>query len=155
VDTVRVEQTQDVERLRGFFDVWTQTAHGDEFGIDIDTDSILAQIDMRLTFGKGVILIAIDSNDNPAGFFVVETYASGLGGKQTFAGESFWFALPNRVMAGPYLAKAAKKWAKENGCSHLTISGSRLASDLHDKVCNFCERMDMKPIETVYITEVA
>jgi hypothetical protein len=52
------------------------------------------------------------------------------------------------------LLKAAKVLAKERGCSHFIMNASNLASDMHDKVCNFYKRLDMKKFETSFISEV-
>jgi hypothetical protein len=102
--------------------------------------------------GDGALLLAYDGVEL-VGFFSVFAAKSSVS-EQGIAVETFWFARPNRKMAGPVLFRAAKDWAQNHGCTHLIVSGSRLASDLHDKVCKFCEAVGMQPFETSYIVRL-
>ena len=45
-------------------------------------------------------------------------------------------------------------WAKENGCSHIIMTASNLASEMYDKVCNLYQRMGMELFETSFIQEI-
>ena len=70
------------------------------------------------------------------------------------ANENYWYVLPkHRGASSLRLLKAAKKWAKDAGALHITMSASKLASDQHDKVCKIYEK-DMKHFETTYIMEL-
>lgn len=146
---VRIDESKDVTKVRTLLGQWEKICHGSQFGLAVSVAGVERDLQARLDLGDGVLLIAYDGIE-PVGFFAVFKGKSSLS-DQTLAVETFWFALPNRKLAGPALFHAAKAWAKSHGCTHLVVSASRLASDLHDKVCSFCEKVGMKPFETVYI----
>ena len=149
---MKIVETKDITTIRPLYDAWLAIAHGEEFGLDIDPD--VADANMQALCGTGGILLVAYEEEDPVGFFAMSPMASAFG-NQTMAMETMWFALPNTHRAGPALLKAAYQWAKENKCSHLMISGSRLASELHDKVCRFCEKVGARQFETIYLMEVA
>ena len=149
---MKIVETKHVSVIRPLYDAWLEIANGEEFGLDLDpavTDDTMR----TLLESGGILLVAYDDNDIPVGFFAVSPMPSAFG-KQIMAAETMWFALPSAPRAGFALFKAAKKWAAENNCSHLMVSGSRLASELHDKVWHFCERLGAKHFETVYLLEI-
>ena len=149
---MRILETKDINTIRPLYDAWASIAHGDDFGLDIDLEVADANMQKLLSL-EGALLVAYGDDDKVEGFFALCPMPSFFG-KQTIAMETMWFALPNAHRAGPALFKAARKWTKENGCSHLMVSGSKLASDLHDKVCLFCERAGANWFETVYLLEI-
>ena len=150
---MRIVETKDIATVRSLFDAWLRIAHGEEFGLDIDKDVTDTNLQTLLSNG-GVLLVAHDDEtDEAVGFFAISPMASAFG-SQMIAAETMWFALPNQQKAGVELFKAACDWAVANDCTHLMICASRLASDLHDKVCGFCERAGAKKFETVYLMEV-
>ena len=148
---MKIVETKDITTIRPLYDAWLEIAHGEEFGIDLDP--VVADTNMQTMLqAGGVLLVAYDEED-PVGFFALSPMPSAFG-KQSMAMETMWFALPNAHKAGPALFKVARQWAKANNCSHLMISGSRLASEMHDKVCHFCERIGAKQFETIYLLEI-
>ena len=172
---MRIDESQDASLLRPLLERWLKICHGsklssipvdklvfddyglmdedDEFGLTVSVEGVEQDLQARLDLGDGTLLLAWDGVE-PVGFFAVFKVKSSLS-DQFVAIETFWFAVPNHQLAGPALFHRAKLWAKDNGCTHLIVSASRLASDLHDKVASFCERVGMKPFETVFISEVA
>jgi hypothetical protein len=148
---MRIEQISDVEQLRSLGQCWMLEQNGDDFGLDIDLETIMADLD-RWIQAEGTIFIAYDGVQ-PVGFFAVFAVPSFLG-KQKIAIERYWFAIPGFSVAGPRLYCEAVRWAKENNCSHLIINASRLASAMHDKVCLFLEKNGAKPFETSFILEL-
>ena len=149
---MRIIDTQDVETIRPLYAEWMKIANGAEFGLDIDIEYAEANLQAVLKVG-GSLLVAYDDTNSPVGFFAVSPMPSFFG-KQMTAMELMWFCLPNAHRAGPALLKAAKKWAVEHNCSHLMLAGSRLASDMHDAVCHFCEKVGAKHFETIYLLEI-
>jgi len=148
---MKIVETKDITTIRPLYDAWLAIANGEEFGLDLDP--VVADTNAQTIIESGgSLLVAYDEDDSPVGFFALSPMPSAFG-RQLLAVETMWFALPNAQKAGLALLKEARLWAEENGCSHLMISGSRLASDLHDKVCSFCERIGAKQFETVYLME--
>ncbi len=150
---MRIEESQDVALLHPLLRHWEKICHGDAFGLEVTVAGVEQDLQARLDLGNGTLLLAWDGIEL-VGFFAVSAVKSPLSGQQ-IAVETFWFALPNKKMAGPALFRAAQQWAKVHGCTHLIVSASRLASGLHDKVCSFCEKVGMKPFETAFICEVS
>ena len=149
---MRIVESKDAAEIRPLYDAWLSISKGVEFGLDIDVDFTDENLQKILVTG-GSLLVAYDDEDKPVGFFAISPIQSFFG-RQMIAMEAMWFCLPNAHRAGPALLKEARQWSKEHGCSHLMISGSRLASDMHDSVCHFCERVGGKHFETVYLMEV-
>jgi GNAT superfamily N-acetyltransferase len=149
---MRIERSHDVGKVRALCERWQSECNGEAFGLIVRADDALSELDRWLDGATGTLLLAYDGTEL-VGFFAVFAVDSFLG-NQTVALEKYWYALPNRVKAGPALFRAAKQWAGENGCSHLLVSASNLASDSHDKVSRFCEGMGMKKFETSYIEQV-
>lgn len=149
---MRIDESQNATLVRPLLERWSEICRGAEFGLDFSVDGVERDLQARLDLGDGTLILAYDGIEL-VGFFAVFKTKSSLS-EQPIAVETFWFAVPNHKLAGPALFHNARLWAKNHGCTHLVVSGSRLASGLHDKVCSFCERVGMKPFETVYIGEV-
>ncbi|MCP5006526.1 MAG: hypothetical protein GY941_21690 [Planctomycetes bacterium] len=148
---MRIAETKDVTIVRPLRDAWMQIANGQEFGLEINAEVFESKL--RVMLKDGTLLVAYDESDKPIGFFAVTVVESSLS-YQKIATELYWFALPSVCGAGPRLYEAARQWAADNDCVRLMICASRLGSDLHDKVCNFCERQGGSVFETVYMMEV-
>lgn len=149
---MRIDESQNASMLRPLLSKWLEICHGTEFGLQVSVEGVEQDLQARLDLGDGVLLLAYDGIEL-VGFFAVFACKSSLS-EQQLAVETFWFALPNQRLAGPALFHAAKNWAQNHGCTHLVVSASRLASDLHDKVAGFCAKAGMKPFETAYILEL-
>ena len=149
---MRIEESQSAAAVRPLLEQWLAICHGDRFGIAISVAGVEKDLQARLDFGDGVLLLGYDGLEL-VGFFAVFSTKSSLS-EQQVAVETFWFAVPNKRMAGYILFNAAKRWAKQKGCTHLLVSASRLASDLHDKVAQFCEKAGMRAFETTYVMEI-
>jgi hypothetical protein len=148
---MKIVETQDVTTIRPLYDAWLAIANGEEFGIDIDP--AVAEVNMQtLCEAGGTLLVAYDE-DAPVGFFALSPMPSAIG-NQTMAVETMWFVLPNSHLIGPALFDAARERARDKGHSHLMVTASRLASDLHDKVGRFCMQAGSKHFETVYLLEI-
>ena len=150
---MRIVESKDVNDIRMLAEEWLKIANDDEFNLDLDYDIAIENLATVIKTGGTILLACEDDSDIAVGFFALSPMSSFFG-KQLIAMETMWFCLPNAHRAGPALLRAAKQWAIEHGCSHLMISGSRLASDMHDKVCHFCERSGGKQFETVYLMKV-
>lgn len=131
---------------------WGEENKGQEIGIDIDQAVFINEI-QRLSSGENSELF-VATNGIVIGILGIEIFNSPIG-KQRMANEKFWYVAPNhRGSIGIRLLKHGMKWAKEQGCSHVTLNASYLASDLHDGVCKLYEKMGMTKFETVYIKEL-
>jgi hypothetical protein len=149
---MRIIETKDVAEIRPLYDAWLSISHGDDFGLDIDSKVADANVQYLIAAG-GALFVAYD-NDVPIGFLTVSLVPSAVG-KQIVAMCTYWFALPSSDLVGPNLIEVAKKWTANKGCGHLLITGSKLASDSHDKICRYCNRIGAKQFETIYILGVA
>ena len=149
---MKIVETKDVAAIRPLYDAWLAIANGEEFGLELDTE-VAEMSAQRLIEQGGVLLVAYDEG-NPIGFMLISPVPSAVS-KQIVAMCSFWFALPNVGIAGPSLIEAAKRWTAKNSYSHLLLSGSKLASDSHDKICRYCEKIGARHFETIYLLEVA
>lgn len=144
-----IEHCQNIEELRPLAEKWFEMHNGDEFGLDVDLETIFNDL-REWQRNEGTILVARHEGE-PVGLFAVFVVPSFLG-NQKIALEKYWFSRAR--VAGPRLYIEAVKWAQENGCSHLITNASNLASEMHDKVCRFLESTGAKMFETSYILEL-
>lgn len=144
----------DIETLRPIAESWLEIARGNEFNIDINIDKHLCELG-ALVFGVNSNLIALYDKGVPVGYIGLQYFDSPTG-NQRIANERYLYVIPEKrsLPASMRLLKSAKYLAKQKGCSHRILNASNLASDLHDKVCKFYERLEMKKFETSYISEV-
>lgn len=149
---MKIEYWTDIEMLRPLVQQWYQEQNGDMFGVEMSVDAFIADVRAWLKIG-GTIIVALQDS-KPVGFIVV-TAAPSCFGAQLWAVEKGWYVCPSsRSVAGLLLYRRARQWSRDNGCSHFITFASNLASDMHDKVCQFYERMGMKLFETAYIMGV-
>lgn len=148
---MKIQYVTDIEVFRPLCEVWMQKHNAADFGLKIDLDVITA--DAKEVLAAGGVLMGAKLNDEWVGVMLLFVCRSFLG-EQDFAIEKYWFAKPNLFSVGPAMLEEAKRWTKDQGCSHLVMSASNLASDLHDTVCAFYEMSGLKQFETSYIYEV-
>jgi len=144
---------EDMERLRPIAEDWANTASDNEFGVDVDADSHLS--DLRgLICGSTSGLIVLLKENQPVGYIGLKVMQNPIG-HQLIANEHYWYVLPEyRGMGSMKMLKAAMLWAKLHNCSHIILNASRLASEMHDKVCLLYDKLGMKLFETSYIKEI-
>jgi len=142
----------DVERLRPLVQCWKNEANGDAFGLNIDIDCLLTDID-KMMKGDDSILLVLEQDDQIQGFMGIQTFISPLS-NQKIANEHYWYVLPDKRRYGRLLLDLAKIWSSMAGCSHFMTNASKLASNLHDGVCKVYTRVGMKHFETTFIMEI-
>lgn len=150
---MRIERSQDVDRLLPLAEKWAAECHAPQFGLPISVEPALEDLRRWLAQFSGTLLLAWSDDDVLLGFFGVFIVEFPLA-KRAIGIEKYWYALPNGDRVGPALFRAAQEWVKEQGASHLIVSASRLASDQHDKIVRFCERKGMELLETSFIGAV-
>lgn len=154
---MRIVQTNDVSVIEPLAKKWHDVSNAVAFGLKVIMEDVLNDLDVWLESYPGTIIVAMEDPEYdppfPVGFFAVFAVKSFLS-NDLVALEKYWFSDPESHKAGVYLYKAALKWAADNGCTHLILSASNLASDQHDKVCKFCEAFGMNKFETSYIVKV-
>jgi len=150
---VKIIETDDVEEIRPLYAVWMSQANGDEFGIDIDAVELERDFQSVVNCDNGAVFLAYDDSGNTVGVYSQMIVKSGFS-RQMMAVGTHWFALPSSQSAGIRLVAMAETRALRHGCSHVVISASRFSSDVHDKVCRYCERIGAKPFETFFIKEI-
>lgn len=152
---VRATNAEDVVRVEPIAWLWEKECNRDSFGIDLDPSGYLKGLrELIVGSDSDLLLLLADDDEKIAGFMGLTIFKSPLG-NQKIANEHFWFVSgENRGKSSMLLIRAAKEWAKEKGCSHLILNASKLASDIHDRLCVFYERMGFKLFETAYIKEI-
>ena len=150
---MRIEYHNECDELVPLLEAWRTEQNGLSMGIDVTVDGFVNDINKWLTSLGGVILVAFDE-DNMVGFMVLITVPSELG-NQKWGVEKGWYVLPKVPVAALLLYRRAEDWCRENGCSHFLMSASHLASDMHDRICTFYQKMGMNQFETTFIKEIA
>ena len=146
-----IEQCKDIMELKSLAEEWAKESRAGEFGLDVDLNIVKSDMESWLE-GQGAVLVAREGDEILAMFalFAVPSYL----GNQKIALEKYWYARKGCHFVGPQLYTEAVKWARENGCSHLITSGSKMASGSHDSICRFLENTGARHFETSYIYEI-
>lgn len=114
----------------------------------------LERLSELITRDDADLLILLNTGGDVVGYMGVEYFFSPLDNEKV-ANEHHWYVLEDyRGVGSIRLIHAAEKWAKKHHCTHIIMTASNLASNLHDKVCEFYEKMGMKKFETSYIQEI-
>ena len=144
----------DIEALRPIVRSWKETANKNDFGIKVvDENKYLLDL-CRMTMNPKADLLVLFDDIRPVGYLGLEYFESPMS-NQVIANEHYWYVLPeSRGIGSMRLMKTAMQLAKLRGCSHLIMNASNLASDLHDRICELYEKMEMKKFETSFIKEL-
>ncbi len=142
------------EVVRPLIDEWVEEANGEDFGLDVDGDAILADVDAMIADVRGLVLLLYLRNEL-IGFIGLKKFKSPLSDQQ-IANERYWFVSEeNRGIGSMRLMKGAMEVAKGWGCSHFMANASELAGDLCEKTCKLYEKhLKMKKFETVFLKEL-
>lgn len=96
----------------------------------------------------------MERDDKAVGFMGLNTFISPLGGGEKIANEHLWYVMPAyRGNVRAFMTTAAS-WARKQGCSHLMMNASYMASDRCERVSEFYAVMGFKPFENVFLMEV-
>jgi lysylphosphatidylglycerol synthetase-like protein (DUF2156 family) len=151
---VVIEHCENINDLRELGSEWLQELRNDEYGLDVNLDVIVADLE-SWSQGEGAILVARDETDDRIlGVFALFAVPSYLG-VQKLALEKYWYTREGSHFAGPKLYIEALNWCREHGCTHLIMGASRMASDRHDSICAFLEKTGAKHFETTYIYQLS
>ena len=134
-------------------DKWRQECNAYDMGLQINDMSYLDYLQGLVDSPDSDILV-LCKGDKIIGYMGIVAFRSPLS-NEYLACEKNWFILPeHRGISSMKLLKAARRWAKYKGCTHLIMNASCVAGDMHDKLCGLYEKMKMKKFETSYIQEV-
>lgn len=123
------------------------------FNIDMDEHLYINHLSKMIN-GNNSTILGLMKNDKLVGYIGIVLFDNPIG-KGLMASEHFWYTLPkNRGIGAIRLLEAAIEWSKSKGCTHFIGNASRLASDLHDKVCAIYKKYGMSHYETSFICEV-
>jgi hypothetical protein len=143
----------DVSVLEPLARKWEQECNGVKMGIHLDCETHLKDL-QGLVDGTLSDLLILRNGEEIIGYMGLQIIDSPIGNQKT-ANEHYWYVIPERRgVSSLRLIHAAEAWAQMNKCSHLLMSASYLASDLHDKTCRLYERFGMSPFETTFIKQV-
>jgi len=164
----------DIEALKDIAFEWKHTCNGKVFGIDLRPETHFKDL-ADLIEDKSSELFLLLKKDRIIGYMGVVFFDSPLGnqkicsehywyvsgifdsplGNQKICSEHYWYVSgKNRGCGTMLLLRAIKNWAKEKGCSHLIMNASCLASNMHDKLCSFYEKIGFRKFETSFIKEI-
>ncbi len=149
----RIANSEDIQGLKKLVVEWKDDCNGGLMGFELNTDTYLTTLkDMVSDIDSDIILLV--DGDIIVGYMGVEWFVSPLGPNR-IGNEHYWFvSKEHRGYGSMLLFEAAKKWCKDNRCSHIMMNASTLASDMHDKMCNLYEKYGMSKFETSYIKEI-
>ncbi len=151
---MKVVIATNIEPIKPIAMQWKAECNGETMGIHLEPDVYFRDLAKLPGRDDAELFLLLNANNEVVGYMGVEIFVSPLG-NQKIANEHFWYILKDCRGPGTMrLVKAIKEWAKEHGCSHFVMNASTLASDLHDKVCSFYERIGMKKFETSFIQEI-
>lgn len=144
--------TGETKELRELVKSWQSEQNGSDFGLDLQTDNALAELD-EWRNGESTVIITQENDDKIVGFLCM-FYVDSLLVNKRVAIEKYWYVLPEHRKSGARLLYEARNWARSNQCTHLIMVASNLASDMYSKVCRIFDKFGMKLFETTFITEV-
>ena len=141
----------DVRKLRDITDEWLLECRCNDFGISVDTEKQLDDLQKMVDGNGSALIVLLDGDNNAVGYLGIVVIDSPIG-KQMIANEHYWYVCRHaRGIGSLRLLVAAEEWAMERGCSHLIMNASVMASSLCDSVCKLYERLGMAKFETSYI----
>lgn len=151
---IKIAKTvEQVESIRPLVVEWKEFCSCGQFGLKVDINEFLAGL-MDLVDGDDSDLLLLIGNADIVGIMGLTKFKSPFGIEQ-IANEHYLFIKQGYSMIGSKrLINAAHEWAKTKGCSHLIMTASNAASDLHDKVCKLYERIGLIKFETSFIREI-
>ena len=145
---------EDIPNLLPVAAEWQRTCNGERFGIELDLKKSLSDLAYLIERETADLFLLVNKED-VVGYLGMTIFDSPIG-SQKIAQEHYWFVMGDNKGRGTILLiRAAKEWAREKGCSHIIFNASNLASNMHDKVCRFYEKIGMKKFETSYIKEIS
>ena len=152
---MRVVEATNTDEMKHVFLEWKETRNANHLGLTIDTDIYLKKLAELIDRDDAALFLLLNLENKAIGYMAVESFYSPLD-NQKIATEHYWYMLEKcrGGIGAMRLLTAVQEWAKENGCSHLIMNASNLASGLHDKVCKFYEKIGMTKFETSYIKEI-
>jgi GNAT superfamily N-acetyltransferase len=144
----------DIDRMKTVTSQWKETCKGDKFCLTIDEKTHCADLVRLMNGTDSDVFLLLNDDGEVVGYMGVTIFKSPLS-EQRMASHYYWYVLKEaRGRGSMLLMKAVKEWAKEKSCTHLIMHASALASDLHDKMCGFYEKLGMDKFETYYISRV-
>lgn len=154
MNVVRATNSGDIEKLKPVALQWKEICNGRAMGIELVPQIHFADLTDLISKDDADLFLLTDVRYGVIGYMGVTCFDSPLG-NQKIAQEHYWFVSEeHRGRGSLLLIRAVEKWAREKGCSHLIMTASTLASDMHDNVCRFYERIGLKKFETSYIEEI-
>lgn len=145
-----VEYTGSIEALRPLAVAWRQEADAETFGLSLDVNVFLADL-QGLQTDAGSALLVLTEHNVPRGFMGLIHFDSTFG-PDTLVQEHYWYVDPDhRTMGSFRLITEARRWAASRGAKGILFTASLLSSDKHDKLVRFYERLGMSRIETTYL----
>jgi len=140
---------EDVEKLFPVIRSWLAECKANEFGINIEMPDYIDTV-YKLTHHEDCDLMVMELDNEIIGVMGLTSAKCPLG-EQKIANALYWYTLPEHRGKGISFVLEARRWAKRKGCSHIIFNASKMASEMHDRVCQIYERVKMKKFETSYI----
>ncbi len=143
---------EDIERLFPVIKSWLSECKANEFGIEIEMPAYIDTA-YKLIEHDETDLMVMFFEDEIVGVMGITSSRCPIGG-QNIANALYWYTLPEHRGKGISFVLEARRWAAKRNCSHIIFSASKMASEMHDRVCRIYEHIKMKKFETSYIMEL-
>ncbi len=144
---------EDVERLFPVIKSWLAECRANEFGIEIEMPAYIETV-YRLIEHEDTDLMVMFYEDEIIGVMGITSSRCPIGA-QCIANALYWYTLPEHRGKGISFVLEARRWARAKGCSHIIFSASKMASEMHDRVCQIYEHLKMRKFETSYMLEIS
>ena len=150
---VRMCKLGDIIKLKPLLKRWQ--AEANSFNLDMDIDYFMVELHNMVSSETCGVIILTSKKDRPLGFMGL-VQASPLSEKNKIMNEHYWYIEPEHRGGRNSLLMINKalEIAKQMGCTRFSITASRIASDLHDKVCRIYERLGFEQYETAFMKVV-
>lgn len=142
---------EDIEGLKPLAFEWRDSCNAKDLDIDLDRETFFAGLADLIERDDADTFLLLNEKDTVVGYMGAICFPSPLG-KQRICSEHYWFVSgKNRGRGTLLLLRAVENWAKEKGCNKFIMTASCLASNMHDRLCKFYERIGFQKFETSYI----
>lgn len=150
---MRIEYATDPELFREVGEAWLAEAKYEEYGFKVTVDGIIADSKEWLASGLGAVIALVHEEKGYVGFMTVYCCEKFLG-NDPIAFEKYWYVMPQYRIGAIRMLNEAKKWAKQQGATHIVLSASAMASGMYDKLCELYERLGMQVFEKSYVCRI-
>ncbi len=151
---MRVVEATNIDCMKHVALEWKETCNANDLGVTMDPEVYFKKLSTLIDRDDAALFLLLSPMNTVIGYVGVESFYSPLDNQKIANEHHFYILEANRGTGAMRLVHAVQEWAKENGCTHIVMTASNLASGLHDKVCKFYEAIGMSKFETSFICQL-